>query len=1069
MTIHLRSLLLIIMFASSVSSLAGQENTDYFRHYGIGEGLSAGHITCIFRASNGQLWVGTQDGLNRFDGYDFEVFRHTPFDSTTLSGNHITALAEDHRGQLWVGTFGNGVNILDPKTGVVIQVDKDLSGQEHISQKVIRQIAVIDDTVWVSHLSGLSRIELDKQGQVTKSEMPSLPRQDEVQYIRIERLRVDSLKNLWAGTNFGLFRKANNSDEFKSLGTNFSQISWARDFTLKGTELEVVLARDHRLYRYNAEADTFQLLVNGPYGQGMGQLSTLCHDAKGRLWVGTRSRGFHCRASASEDWVHFAPDIRKLGSFWSEEATEIADGGQGTIWVGSLDGLFVWSPGRNKFRRYTNYNSLAPERLSSIWALHLTPKNHLWVGTGSQGLAKVDRTNGTVEWYKPGAKDKLHIPHRNISTLLGDDQGNLWIGGMEGLTQMNLTTEEQRSFEVIPNGKGLVNGFVRALAFDRWGNLWIATNQGLNRYAPSSDSWTAYRSDPQQVGSLPSDRLISLYIDGQDRLWIGGFTALAMLPLGRGEVPESDQFTAYRHTPTDPRSLSNGPIISLLEDYQQRFWIGTSDGLDLFDRETGKSVAKFGPESGLSSAVILSLLEDQKGRLWMGHSNGLSMLDPVSNRIQNFSTLDGLQPGEFNGGAAYISPSGEVFFGGMEGVNSFVPESLYRNVEPPTVGLSSFQIESGPDRRKLEIREEPQLEVQWNENFFVVSYQVNSPVLPERNKSRYRLRGLQEEWVEAPGKFEARYAGVPPGNYVLEVIGENSDGLVQAKPTALHLVIRAPFWQEWWFRAACLLLVLLTTVSIWWAINRTRKKRKSELDAAVKAENEKLRKATARDYHDEMGHYITRIMLLSGLMARNSQSTQQQDLSSKIQENCQHLARGTRDFIWSLDPNQDTLKDLALHLAEFGESLFEHSSTSFMMENSGEEFESVPIPLFFRRQISMIVKEALHNSLKHADASNVKLSFLWENPDLEVQIWDDGGGGEAREKVTEKQLGNSNKHAGASYVRDFQTPTSGSGLRNMEERTRQIGGQLYISRLDRGGWQVQLNLSLLSTQITLRP
>lgn len=1009
-----------------------QEKTDFFQHYGIGEGLSAGYVTTLFRDSRGDVWVGTQDGLNRFDGYGFETFRHAPFDTATLISNFVSCIAEDRHGYLWVGSFGEGVSRFNPRTGRAEQCCKQFfDGQTDLAVNVVRQVAVVEDDLWISHLAGLSRIPLDEAGAPMHWEAVPLEGQDKPNFIRIERMKVDENGTLWVGTNFGFFKKTAEDSVFKVLGKNFEMVSWARDFVFEEEGRPILLGRDHQLYEYVSEKDSFQLWEGRPDFDYVGRVVTLCRDAAGRLWGGTRDNGFLVRHPHSSEWIHFEPALRRLGGFWSQEVTSIVDGGQGLVWIGGQDGLYAWSPGRNKFKRYTEFNKLAEDWLTQIWAVHLDARDGLWVGTGSMGLARLDRKKGKVEWFGPNASESYHSPLATVSTLQEDLSGNMWAGGMEGLVRIDPQSLEQVHFQPSDStASALPDIFVRDLALDRAGNLWIATNNGLSYLDLRTESFTNYFYDPNTPGCLPSNHLSCLHIDSRDRLWIGSFRGLACLPLAGDQAPPKDAFSFYRHSPDNPEGLGNGVITAILEDAEGHLWVGASGGLNRFDPASGKS-QKFGLAEGMQGPAVYSLLEDDAGNLWIGLSTGISKYDSRSGSFRNFSFRDGLQPGEFSLGASFKAADGELFFGGMEGLNSFYADQLYENRTRPRIHFSSFEVESGPEKGIRYLEGLDKLDLRWDENFFAIAFAVQDHILPEDNGSAYMLEGLESDWVEANGKSMARYAGVPAGEYVFRVRGRNGDGYETEEEARIQIVVRPPFWRQWWFILLCGLA--LVAAVLW--ILQTRRRRRALVAAAVMAEQERLRKATARDYHDEMGHYITRIMLLSGLMTRSDSAKEQLDLGAVIQENCEHLARGTRDFIWSLDPNRSSLMDLAEHIGEFGEGLYEYSGIHFRTTGISPSFSQIHLPIDYRRHISMIAKEALHNALKHAQAANVTLHFSFSSPTLSLSISDDG--------------------------HSTQIPkANGNGLSNMLHRARQFDAELEFSVLNPHGLVVTLSVSL---------
>ena len=610
-----------------------------------------------------------------------------------------------------------------------------------------------------------------------------------------------------------------------------------------------------------------------------------------------------------------------------------------------------------------------------------------------------------------------------------DKAGALWVGTFnQGLNKFFPEAAGNRAvfthYQHDPtNPHSLSHNHVRALLGDQSGELWIATiGGGLNRFEKNSGRFIRYQHHPQDPNSLSDDRAYTIYEDRHGTLWIGTFGGglnRIFIPTTADGTKNHDglYFVPYKNNTADSASLSDDRVMAICESRDGALWIGTfGGGLNKLDRVTGK-FSRFGKRHGLSSEVIYGILEDARGNLWLSSNHGLSRFNPGTLTCKNYDERDGLQSKEFSGGAFAQSPGGEMFFGGINGFNSFFPDSIKDNPFVPPIMITSFKKFNAVAGREMEA-----IDLAHTDNFFSFEFAALDFSDPAKNQYAYYLEGFDQSWIFAGARHAASYTNVDPGQYTFRVKGANNDGVWNEIGAANKITIHPPFWQTWWFRA--LALGLLAGAILVLHEQRVKQKISNmlEIERLRKAENERLRKQVADDFHDEFGQKLTNIALFAEIIRRNLNGTAPQTAGhlNKITDAATSLSDGMRDFIWTLDRNKDSLYNVAARLKDFGESLFSRTPIDFAVSDIAAEWESIHLSMDWKRHLIQIFKEGMKNSRKHADCSTVSLQIVLAGEEVTMNLVDNGKGFENTE---------------AAY---------GAGLRYIKKRAGKIGGALEI-------------------------
>ncbi len=806
-----------------------------FRRLSLERGLSQSIVYSMMQNRNGFLYFATEDGLNRFDGYSFTVDRPSATDANTLSHTELRSVTEDAAGVVWVGTFGGGLDSLDPATGAIRRYLHDDSNPDSIAANLVR--CVLADragAIWVgTQGSGLDRFDPATGRFAHFRHDPAEP--GTIASNDIRALYTDAAGALWVGTqDAGL-------DRLDAATGRFAH---------------------HR----NRDGDDASL--------GHDTVTAIVEGRAGMLWVGTLGGGLCALDRTSGRFTRVRARPGDAGALASDLVSAVFEDHDGTLWVGTDGaGLARYDREARTFATFrhdpADSRSLTADRIRSL----MEDRSHvLWVGTYGGGLSALDLTHKRFAHYRHDPANSNSLSHNIVWSIYEDAAGILWIGtDSGGLNRLDRRSGQYRHYRHDPsNPDSLANDAVRVVAPSRSGALWIGTNGGgLDRFDPVTERFAHYRRDPADPASLSHDELRAVYEDTAGAVWVGTYGG----GLERLD-PATGHFTHHRHDPAADSSISSDFVRGILEDTRGALWIGTHDGgADRLDRATGRfshhrasatdptsiggnsafsfledrtgalwvatygtgvsrldratgAFTRFATADGLASNSTYGLLEDGDGFIWISTNAGLSRLDPRTGAFRNFDVADGLQSNEFNGGALFKSTSGELFFGGINGLNAFYPNQIGLNTEPPPVVITDLQIANRSVRvgevrhgrvtltRPVEYSEA--VIVSYRDPVITFEFAALHYTAPEKNRYAYRLEGFGNDWIPATSDRRfATFTGLAPGSYVFRVKAANSDGFWNERGAALRLTVEPPFWATWWSRiGAALLLAGLAALAL---------------------------------------------------------------------------------------------------------------------------------------------------------------------------------------------------------------------------------------------------------------
>ncbi|MDX1942882.1 MAG: two-component regulator propeller domain-containing protein, partial [Saprospiraceae bacterium] len=527
--------------------------------------------------------------------------------------------------------------------------------------------------------------------------------------------------------------------------------------------------------------------------------------------------------------------------------------------------------------------------------------------------------------------------------------------------------------------------------------------------------------------------------DKNGQLWIGTNAGLVHYN------PKSKEFSSYFNNPKDPKTLIDNAIMDIYCTPKGQIWIASPRGLSKLILEEGKVTFKhYTEKEGLPNSFVYGILPDKHNRLWLSTNAGLSCFNPQTGLFRNYDSNDGLASREFNSGGFCRSPDGELFFGGLGVLVSFKPEQMVENQHLPHVALTSFKKAENEQPLEQLLANGGIIRLRHTDNFLSFNFAALDFTNPDKNEFSYRLKGLSDKWIGIKNRRNISFPHLAPGNYVLEVKGANSQAhWNEDNILKIPIYIAPPFWRTWWFYLLTSLLTAVVVISAYRYRVQMKVQRAVELERVKLEENERVRKLAAQDIHDEFGNTLTRISLLTELIKAKSLngSSEISNLLNKISDNASRMYQGTKDFIWAINPEHDSCYEIAIRLKDFADDAFDTTGINFDVQGIDNSLKMITLPMGASRHLVMLFKEAMTNTLKHAQATEACLCFALNNSILKIE-WKDNGIG----------FNTTNNHAG-------------NGLQNMQSRAKRIGSEVKIESCPEIGTTVRIELNTAQTKI----
>jgi ligand-binding sensor domain-containing protein len=925
----------IPLFLLSAAIAVAQQGTlnIKFDNISIKDGLSQSSPNCIFQDSRGIVWIGTEDGLNKYDGYSFQVYKPAQNDGHSISNPRILSICEDGESNLWIGTNGGGLNKYNRKTDEFIHFMPGKKDSGALAGTVVYALKPVDDgLLWIGTDQGLSVFDLKNNRFLNVKHDQGLVQFTTSAILTITRHGSD----IWIGTDKGLCRydqRTRTSLSYRSEAGNARSLPGSQVTALLVDKQDNLwVGTDMGLAEMKAGSDFFQSFGNfsgAVSASGNDLVKALLEDKEGNIWVATFGGGVHIYISATGKFMNLTYDHNNPYSLSNNEVLSLFMDFSGIIWVGS-NGLDLYNPKKEKFMLY-DYVPYATEKLvfRNIHPIYEDNQGILWIGSKTDGLHILDRKNKVYRrWvHEPGNPNSL--ASNRLRAIREFPAGTLWIGTEnEGLNKITLGEDRKpvrfKNFKNIPgNPNSLTSNKIYAIYPDNKGKLWIGTDKGLTIMDIDGESFTRYVPDTTNPHSISNLTVYCIYGDREGNIWLATDYGVNKFD------PSTGGFVHFIHNDQDTTTIIHNEILSFMEDNHGNLWIGTyGKGLDKFDIKK-QTFTHFNDIRQLSTAVIYGILPDDQDNLWLSTNNGIVKFNPVKGEVNQFSIEDGLQSNEFNGTSYFKSYTGEMFFGGQYGFNSFFPKLVVKDSVAPKIILSALQVRNslvlpGKDSPIQEdISEAKEIRLNYRQNNFTLYFSALHYANPQKNQYRYKLEGFDKDWIEAGNRRFVSYTSLPYKTYTFRVISSNSDGIWNEKGMTVKIRIMPPFWATIWFR---LLMIAAVIYCTYFLIRRRLNKAQQQ-----KIIFEQKFKASSRELEEAQ-------LQLENQHAEIVVQKRELILRQKDQENLLWFNQGLGLFSDIISKNKDSLAQLCqVFIKELVEYVEAQQGGVFLLNDENEE------------------------------------------------------------------------------------------------------------------------------------
>lgn len=919
---------LLVLFSAAATAL--DRNQVRFRSFDIDRGLSSSTARDLAQDATGQIWIGTQDGLNRYDGYGFTVFAHDPDDPHSISADHVTSLAAADANSLWVGTVAGGLNQLNLANGRFRRFRVGPDGPL-LSNNVSDLLVDRHGDLWIATVDGgLQRRDRDSGAFATMA-----PDTECTQRIRtlleladgdlliacadqlLKRDGTSGAINQWPDPTLASWPSGLTPVALAELPSGRIMVGDAR-LGLLEFEASGALAARHQHSDTHAES-----LVHD-------QITRMLVTRSGELWIGTFNGLSYYRGGGQ--FLNFRHDAADNASLPANRIPSLLEDRQGQIWVGTWTaGFAVHNPATRALRLVRHRQGDASSLPSNpVRTIYREPDGRLWLGLfEGGGLVLLDPEFNVLRRYEHRTEDPSSLPDNNVQAVMRDAEGTMWVATVAGgVGVMPLGSNGFQS--LVGATQGLDSTGARALLQTHDQAIWVGTDDAGVRVR--CKGCPTFQSLSEILGSHDDslDRAFVniLFEDRKHRVWVGlNGTGLARIDADRQTL------TRFHADAADPNALPSDVITDVHETASGAIWIATQGGGVAAVLESESTTAPrfrpVGKREGLSASAIGSLLEDTRGKLWVASIVGIDELDPESGKIRNLQASDGFDRSGYFIGAKAIDPDGRVYFGGLMGLVSFHPKDFRLNNAAPTVTLTDVQTVSGLSRR-ADLRQRMhaaflhELVLQPDETGWSIGFSTMDFLGPETTRYQYRLVGLGDQWLSLPrAQHSASFTHVPAGDYRFEVRAQAASGLEFGPATELSITVRAPWWQRTW----ALFLYAFAAIAIGYTVSRRFRRNLAERarqQAAIAANERRLNLSLwgSRDElwdYDVTNAYVHRDNPLPGLFAPE-------------------LTRGgpTKEFLAAVHPDDQESLNQALRAHIRGQSEF--LETSFRVRGKQGEW-----------------------------------------------------------------------------------------------------------------------------------
>ncbi len=834
----------LVLFCASINA----QNYD-FKHYSIKDGMSQSVVNCVFQDKEGYIWFGTQNGLNRFDGYTFKKFISNPLDNKSITDNWIFDINETKNGNLLIATQ-NGLHIYNKKTDAFTRIEHKQK-KSKVTHNAIYGIALskTEGRIYLNTVDEVYVIDSIESAnpkiRVFSTGFPSNKELSDKRFYICE----DRNGTVWAASQYGLASVFPDSVNAKPRIYSVSDGLLSDNITMlfKENSGRIWIGSQNGLQMIKKDG-TFKNIIDSVWAK------SLAYDAQNKaMWLGTETNGlirltFKDKEIFSDIYESSSANPNSLShnniySLWIDRTNN--------LWVGTLVGADKLDLKKKKFQLYqrnSTSNSI-PLAGNVMAAIFENDDGNLWLGNWGTGLNIYNRKTGEITYYASQYTDSMHLSNDFVHSIFKDKNGNVWVGTRNGI---NIYNSETKSFSLLENlyknadFPDFTNNRIYCIFQDNKDNIALGTASGfhlLNLKNGTSESFFAENSQ------LSSNLVYSAIQDSDGEYWIATTQGLDRYN------PQTKKFSHYKNIPGNANSVADNFIVSLCQTKDKKIWIGTNSGLNRFDKKT----AKFEFFSDFPSNIIYDIIEDHNGNLWLSSGYGLVEYNSEKKTFINFDTNDGLQSTEFNIKSAFIAKDGEMFFGGMNGFNSFYPDSLVQNSFLPSLIISKFMKENISGKEIINLYSTKEVVLTHEDYAFTIEFSALDFTNPEKNKFAYKMDGLSDRLIEYGNQHSVTFLNLPAGKYTFTVFGSNSDGIWNNLGASVTIEILPPWWKSKVAYGIYFLIIIFSIISFVRLRVKSLKLSKRLLEQKVeertemlKASNEEVlqQRNTLQEHHD---------------------------------------------------------------------------------------------------------------------------------------------------------------------------------------------------------------------------
>ena len=978
----------IVLLLNICSSFLYSQSTNYrIREYSSHEGLSQSVVLCVLQDSKGFIWAGTQDGLNKFDGYNFKVYKHDQLDSNSISNNSIWNIFEDSQKNLWFCTYGGGLDYYNYEKDIFTHFQHSKVNSNSINGDDVRSI--YEDAygiLWIGTKNGLNRFDIKKDKWEDFSKKNSA-----LSNHNISGIYPYSEKELWL-TSYG-------------RGLIFFNIETGKS----------------KLYSYSKN-DTFSLSNNSAW--------EILKDSKGVYWIPTFGGGINFFNSS--EYIPFGPIKFKVfhPTEIAKEVVRVFENTKGELFIGTdTDGFVIVDSTRNNldFVRM-DVNKQDGITNNAVWDFCEINSDNYYIGTFGGGLNSLKFEHSKIKHLSVDSHP-VHLNNSFVFSIKKNNKGDYLIGTYGGgLNWINTKTGKSKYYTT--KNSNITADFITDIEIENDSAYWISTDgNGISQFNPNKNVFTTINF--AKNNKLQSDYVKCLLVDSYKNIWAGTSNGFCKIKSGIKNCSDSSlSLATYALLELEPGKIligthgegviihdlskntfdkisnpliENQQINELFLDEDRILWIGTrGNGLIKYNFE-GNKAELFTEKNGLCNNTILGIEEDSKSCLWIITNNGLAKFDKGNNKFSNYFIVDGLLSSEFVVGAIYKDVSGIIYAGNIKGLEIIDPNKFKTNYFDAPFEITKLTILN--EEHSLRELINSKLELSYKENFVKIDFSSLDFTKPEKNLYRYKLTPGNKDWVYLGTEHTVNFANLTPDEYLLELNGSNSDGLWSSNIKRLTIVISPPFYNTYWFYT----LIIFTVGFIIFRFHHAQSQKRLEM--------ERLRLKIASDLHDEVGSSLSQISINADMINYENDISKIKTKSEMIRSKSSEMINVMNDVIWSIDSRHDKLESLVERIkitaGQFASSKEIMLDFDITIQNPNKKLN-----VDFRQNLFLIVKEAINNAVKYSEGSLIKLKIHEQNEYIKITISDNGSG------------------------LPYTLKKTGSGIKNMKHRMEDIKGKI---------------------------